>query len=189
MDGIQISEPEEIFEELLEKGYDTVLCQTLHVLNGIEYEKLYLSAKEYAGKFKKFLMGRPLLTNKEDFEKCCRLIKKYDPRRNGEESYVFMGHGTEHFSNSAYCQLENMLWLFGERGVYMGTVEGFPDIEYIEKKLEARENKKVYLQPFMIVAGDHALNDMAGEEHSWKSELQKKGYTVETCLLYTSRCV
>ena len=81
-----------------------------------------------------------------------------------------------------YSQMENMFRYLGRENVYVGTVEGFPGLDYIEKRLKTKKIKKVHLMLMMIVAGDHAQNDLAGEEDSWKSELLEKGYEVSEAI-------
>lgn len=80
-----------------------------------------------------------------------------------DEAFVFMGHGTEHFANSAYSQFENMLRDLGHESTYVGTVEGFPSLDYVIRRLKIREIKSI-CYALMIVAGDHARNDLAGAE-------------------------
>ncbi len=96
-----------------------------------------------------------------------------------ETALVFMGHGTAHYANASYCQLENTFRALGHEHVYVGTVEGFPNLDYIIGRLKKHNITRVHLMPFMIVAGDHAQNDMAGEEpDSWKSVLENEGFQV-----------
>lgn len=105
---------------------------------------------------------------------CCATCPRLPP----DEAYVYMGHGTEHFANATYSQVENMFRFLGAERVFVGTVEGFPDLEYIRRRLKKHGVRKVTLAPFMIVAGDHAQNDLAGEEDSWKTVLEADGYEV-----------
>jgi sirohydrochlorin cobaltochelatase len=94
-----------------------------------------------------------------------------------------MGHGTEHYSNASYSMLEDMFQYKGYKNVYVATVEGFPEIDFAITKMKNAGIKKVTLMPFMIVAGDHAKNDMAGdEEDSWKNILLSEGFEVSTIL-------
>ena len=97
-----------------------------------------------------------------------------------ETAHIFMGHGTEHFANAAYCQLEYMLHDSGRTDVVLGTVEGYPGLEEVFRRLDERKAvQKVVLHPLMVVAGDHAKNDLAGDEpESWKSRLLERGYQV-----------
>ncbi|NNF46078.1 MAG: sirohydrochlorin cobaltochelatase, partial [Desulfofustis sp.] len=106
--------------------------------------------------------------------------------RNKEEAVVLMGHGTHHPSNAFYSALNFQVQL-RDPYVFIGTVEGYPELDTIQALLQKNDIKKVYLMPFMSVAGDHAKNDMAGDEDdSWKSILTKKGYEVVTVLKGTA---
>lgn len=94
-----------------------------------------------------------------------------------------MGHGTDHHANAAYPYLDYMFKMKGYEDVYVGTVEGFPELENIVPLLQEKKYKKIYLAPFMLVAGDHAINDMASdEEDSWKTLLEDERFKVE-CIL------
>lgn len=171
--------PEELMEQLYKKGYDEILCQPLHIINGFEYEKMYTALSAYADKFSSMKIGRPLLTQHSDYESCCNIVKQYAPSPKEGKALILMGHGTEHHSNAAYCQLENTFRALGHEHVYVGTVEGFPDLNYIIGRLKKHSLTRVHLMPFMIVAGDHAQNDMAGnKQDSWKSILEQEGFIV-----------
>ena len=94
-----------------------------------------------------------------------------------------MGHGTVVYSNDFYVKMQDMLASEGYKNYYVGTVEATPSLEDVIAKVGEGEYKKVVLEPLMIVAGDHANNDMAGDEDgSWKTEFEKAGYDV-TCLV------
>ncbi|MFR7952875.1 MAG: sirohydrochlorin cobaltochelatase [Ruminococcus sp.] len=96
---------------------------------------------------------------------------------------VLMGHGTEHYANTVYAALDYRFKDMGYENVIVATVEGYPEIDQALNQLEKSDAKKVVIAPFMIVAGDHAKNDMAGEEaDSWKNVIGAKGYKVETVL-------
>lgn len=175
--NLVIKTPAEVMDELVQNGYESVLCQTLHVIPGIEYEKMAAELLTYRESFSTFQISRPLLSAQADYEESAQAICSMIPFRTDEEAIVLMGHGTPHFANAAYCQLENTFRFLGEEHVYVGTVDGFPGIEYILSRLKTRGIKTVYLMPFMIVAGDHAKNDLAGESpDSWKSILEASGF-------------
>lgn len=181
--GIEVWNPEQAMEALKEKGYQQVLCQTLHVIPGQEYDKMRSMLRKFQGDFESILVGRPMLFFKEDYEISAKALLQAMESLEEQEALVLMGHGTEHFANSAYSQLEHMFYFLGHERVFVGTVEGFPGLDYVLKRLAKHDIKKVRLAPFMIVAGDHARNDLAGaEEDSWKSILESKGYETETWL-------
>ena len=177
--GQYVLTPEELMEQLYQKGYKEVLCQPLHIINGFEFEKMYKALSAFTDKFDKIQIGRPLLTFEDDYKACCDIVMKYAPAPKEETALVFMGHGTAHYANASYCQLENTFRALGHEHVYVGTVEGFPNLDYIIGRLKKHNITRVHLMPFMIVAGDHAQNDMAGEEpDSWKSILESEGFQV-----------
>ena len=179
-----IHSPEEIMEQLAGAGYEEVICQPTHIINGMEYEKMMNMLAPYKAKIPLIRVGTPLLTEEEDYKKACEIVMKEIKLPMAEdEAFVLMGHGTEHFANSAYCQFENMLRNLGYENTYVGTVEGFPGLDYVIRRLKLRQIKKVYLMPLMIVAGDHARNDLAGaEEDSWDSILKAEGFETQIIL-------
>lgn len=179
-EGIKIPNPKELMTKLLEQGYDEVLCQSLHIMAGIEYEKMLHQLFHFEDKFKKMSIGVPMLFSQYDYEHICSELLEHMPKLKDDEAYVYMGHGTEHFANSAYSQVETMFRFLEAERVYVGTVEGFPSLDYVLKRLRKHNIRKVTLAPFMIVAGDHAQNDLAGDEKdSWKSILKDSGYDVQ----------
>ena len=166
------------------QGYEEVLCQPTHIINGMEYEKMMRMLQPYKDRIPVIRAGKPLLTEEEDYRKACQIMMKELKSPLGEdEAFVLMGHGTEHYANSAYCQFENMLRDLGYENTYVGTVEGFPGLDYVIRRMKIRGIRKVHLMPLMIVAGDHARNDLAGaEEDSWDSLLQAEGFETEIIL-------
>ena len=106
--------------------------------------------------------------------------KEYD---DGKTAICFMGHGTEADSNAVYAKMQTTLTEAGYANYYVGTVEATPSLDDVLAAVQKGEYERVVLMPLMIVAGDHANNDMAGEEEdSWKSTFEKAGYQVE-CVL------
>lgn len=173
-----IYNPEEVFEKLAQEGYEEVLCQPSHVIPGIENDKMIEMAAKYADRIPNIQIGAPLLWKEEDYYKVAQIIlDELDKPLAEDEALVLMGHGSDHYANSAYSQLQNIFRSMGHENVFVGTVEGFPDIEYVISRLNRKEIKKTISMPLMIVAGDHARNDLAGdEEDSWKSILISNGY-------------
>lgn len=180
---IKIENTKEVLERLKNEGYQEILCQPTHVINGVEYEKMKEMLMEYKDQFDSIHLGSPLLTVEEDFSKCGKIVMDQINPLKDNEAFVLMGHGTDHFANGAYAQFENMLRFLGYENVYVGTVEGFPNLDYVIQRLKPKKIEKIYLMPLMIVAGDHAQNDLAGyEEDSWKSILNNAGYKTEIIL-------
>lgn len=181
-DGISIDNATQALQKIYEAGYDEVLIQSLHIICGEEYYKLKGQIKPFEEKFKKLSFGRPLLTTIDDYKTAVTATLTGLPKLQDNEAVVFMGHGTYHESFSAYCALEYMFQDAGAK-VYVGTVEGYPTLDEVLSKLKTDQITKVYLAPFMLVAGDHAVNDMAGdEEDSWKVILTEKGIASEVLL-------
>ena len=123
-----------------------------------------------------------LMVTKQDKEEVCQaMAQEYHP--DSDEILLFMGHGTEHVANELYPEMDELFKHFGYSNMHMGTVEGDFSIESFLDKLKNLHPAHVHLAPFMIVAGDHATNDMSGEDDdSWKSILEKEGYSVKCTL-------
>lgn len=178
-EGLHIPGPGELMELLAASGYEEICCQSLHVIPGLEYEKMCQELAPYRERFARFTVGEPLLADPEDCRVVCEGLLADLPKLSAEEAYVYMGHGTEHFANAVYSEMENQFRARGAERIYVGTVEGFPDLEYIRSRLKARNVRRVTLAPLMIVAGDHAKNDLAGDgEDSWRSVLTRDGCEV-----------
>ncbi|HTX79296.1 MAG TPA: sirohydrochlorin cobaltochelatase [Longilinea sp.] len=183
-DDIAIDSVTQAVEKLYLEGYKEVLAQPLHVINGAEYHSGIVELMPYLKKFTKVSIGRPLLTHHQDYVAIVDALRDELPETGPNEAVIFMGHGSQHPANSAYSELDYVFKDEGFPHVHIGTVEGFPTLDSVIKRLEAENIKKVTLLPFMFVAGDHAQNDMAGdEEDSWKTILEDKGYTVVTRLV------
>lgn len=167
-EGIHIFDQNEGLEALKNKGYDEIITMSLHILDGIEYAKL----SDKYGKITK-----PLLAADEDYK---RIVNNEEFNSfEGNDAIVFMGHGSESAADSTYQRLQEEYVKAGKDNIFIATVEGQVTIEDVIQKLKGRGFKKILLKPFMIVAGDHAKNDMASdEEDSWKTILQNEGYEV-----------
>lgn len=183
-DGEVIDNVKEALDRAVANGVKNLVIQPTHLMNGFEYNDLKEEAAEYADSFEKIAIGEPLLTSDADFEAVMKAITEatasYD---DGETAICFMGHGTEAESNQVYDKMQQVLKDGGYEHYYIGTVEATPSLDDVVQAVQAGNYKKVVLQPLMVVAGDHANNDMAGtEEDTWKSAFEKAGYEVE-CVL------
>lgn len=183
-DGEVIDNVTEALDRAVENGVKTLVVQPTHLMNGIEYDELQTTLAEYADSFEKVVVGEPLLTTDEDFKTVETAITEstaeYD---DGETAIVYMGHGTEHESNSVYAKMQELLTEDGYENYYIGTVEAEPSLEDVIEAVGEGEYKKVVLLPLMVVAGDHANNDMASDEaDSWKTAFTEAGYEVEAVL-------
>ena len=182
-DGVHIDNVAEAMEGLRRDGFTHVVIQPTHVLSGQEYDKMKAQLVEFRGSFQSIAVGTPLLTESGDYEDVCRGIMRQFPRLSEKEALVLMGHGTEHFADSAYGAINYRFRELGYDNVFVGTVEGYPDLGAILKQVKEYGPEKVYLMPLMVVAGDHAVNDMASDqESSWKSVFQREGFQVD-CVL------
>lgn len=182
-DRIIIDNVTEAMEHLVEDGFNTVLVQPTHVINGDVNHEMAAVVRRYVDKFDEIKIGEPLLASFEDYEKVIRAIMAQFPDLDDSEALILMGHGTGHHVNSVYTTLDNQFKAMGYSNVFIGTVEAYPDIAEIVRKVRLFNPRKVILLPLMIVAGDHACNDMAGDGNdSWKSIFEEAGYEVK-CLL------
>lgn len=181
-DQMVIDSPQEALERLIKEGYTDVAIQSLHVINGDEYEKITTELKKYESQFEKMVIGRPLLSSMADFDAVIEALEFQSPKLEKDEYVVLMGHGSEHHTFAAYACLDH-LFMDRELPFIMGAVESYPEIDSVIKRLQQANGKKAHLFPFMIVAGDHATNDMASDEDdSWKSEIENAGIATECYL-------
>lgn len=164
-------------EQLAAQGYEDVAVPITHLLYGIEYDKMQAQIAAFSGRFAKLRFGRPLVADSESLQALAGcLLKRFAVP---DEGLVLFGHGTTHFANMVYPALQTALRLSGGRYAYVGTVEGWPSLEEVRSQLLTDGCRKVLLVPFLLVAGDHARNDMAGDDpDSWKSQLEAAGLTV-----------
>lgn len=177
--GKHLDSPEVALAKMLDEGFTHVALQSLHTIGGEEFHDLRSTVGAFKGLkgFQRIILGYPLLANQEDMARAVDAILDNVPKeRKKDEAVVLMGHGTHHPSNAFYAALMFQVQL-KDPNIFIGVVEGYPEIDVIQELLLKRGVRKVYLMPFMSVAGDHAKNDMAGDdEDSWKSILTKAGY-------------
>lgn len=182
-DGISIDDIDESLRRAVDNGVKNLVVQPTHLMNGIEYDELSGKIADYSDAFGKVAIGEPLLTSDEDFKKVEKAITEWTSEYDdGETAICFMGHGTEAESNQVYTKMQDMLTDDGYKNYFIGTVEASPSLDDVKNAIKAGNYKRVILQPLMVVAGDHANNDMAGDEDSWKTAFENEGYEVE-CLL------
>ncbi|MBQ4193022.1 MAG: sirohydrochlorin cobaltochelatase, partial [Clostridia bacterium] len=179
-DGIEIDNVEEAFARLVKDGVKELIVQPTHVMSGFEYDDLMKVVDANRSKFGSVKVGSPLLTSDADYSAVIEAITaataEYD---DGKTLVTFMGHGTEHAANETYAKLQGKLTEAGKTNYCIGTVEAEPSIEDVVAAAKAGGYTRVVLEPLMVVTGDHANNDMAGdEEDSWKTILQNEGFEV-----------
>jgi len=177
--GIGIDTPAMAVDRLLLERYEEVLIQPLHIIPGDEYNhKVLESVLPFKGRFRKFAVGEPLLYHIDDYDLVLDALEAQMPPMGEDEILVLMGHGSDHPANSSYSCLQAKA---DDRNLplLVGCVEGYPELDQVLHKLRRKTYKKIHLMPFMLVAGDHARNDMAGDdEDSWNQILLKEGYEV-----------
>lgn len=179
-EGLTIDDPATALGKLAAKGYEEVYVQSLHIIPGIEYSLVQKTAKDYQGKFRTLKVTQPLLDTFADFQQLVRFMADQSAELPNGEAILWMGHGTAHSSFTTYACLDHML---AYTKSYVGAVESYPDVEDEIKRLKHAGVAKVYTQPLMMVAGNHAHNDMASDDpHSWKSILEDNGIVAEPVL-------
>ena len=186
-DGVEIDNVAQAMARLEREGYTQVAVQSTHVMHGEEYEKMLAQLEPYKLTME-IAVGAPLLHAQSDYEAVADALLSWLPLPADGEALVLMGHGTAHFANSAYAQMEHVLQSRCPR-IYIATVEGYPTLDSVAEQLQRQpEIRRLTLAPFMLVAGDHARNDMAGGEDSWKEVLEGKGYEVACILQGLGEC-
>lgn len=183
-EGIPVDDVNEAIAKLSSDGIRNLIVQPTHLMHGNEYEKLKVVLQDAEGVFEKIVLGDPLLTDEKDIDAVITAVTE-DVKsvcKGSETAVIFMGHGSDAKANAVYVNMQNRLSEKGFSDIYIATVEASPSFEEVLQEISGKDYKRVILQPLMVVAGDHALNDMAGEEDSWKSRLIEAGYEVETVL-------
>ncbi len=181
---MEIDNVTEAMDRLVSDGVKEVVIQPTHVMTGFEYDDVVEEVNKYADKFDSLKFSNPLLVSDADYDALINSIITETSAYNTEgTAVVFMGHGTEHEANATYSTLQKKLNDAGHNNYFIGTVEAEPSLEDVISLVKESGAKKVVLLPLMIVAGDHASNDMAGdEEDSWKTTFINEGFEVE-CVL------
>lgn len=196
-DNEKIDNMDQALERAVNNGVKNLLIQPTHLMHGAEYDELSEAVEKYQDKFETVKIAEPLLGEvgkdatviNEDKETVAKALTAEAVKTAGYDSadaaaedgtaFVFMGHGTSHTANVTYDQMQTQMDKLGYKNVFIGTVEGEPEdtaCEVVIDKVKEAGYKKVVLRPMMVVAGDHANNDMAGEdEDSWKSQFEASG--------------
>lgn len=179
---ISIKTLEEILEDLYESGVDEVLIQPLHLIPGEEYSYIKSLYEENIKRFNTLKLGRPIFYY-QGFEELPNdyslFIDSIKDLITTDKGVVMFGHGSSNPANSVYGCLQTVLEDEGYENVFVGTVEGYPNFETVLRRLKKKNIKEIMLMPLMLVAGDHAINDMASdEEDSWKSMFEAEGIKV-----------
>lgn len=196
-DGEKIDNVEQALERSVSNGVKNLVIQPTHLMHGAEYDELMEAVENYKDKFASVKVAEPLLGEvgsdaaviNEDKKEVAEILTKeavseagYDSLDAAKEdgtAFVFMGHGTSHAAKISYSQMQSQMKELGYNNVFIGTVEGEPEETACEEVIKAASEagyKKIVLRPLMVVAGDHANNDMAGDdEDSWLSMFKASG--------------
>lgn len=183
-DGIQIDDVPAAMQRAVDNGVKELIVQPTHLMNGLEYTKLLKEMEGYRESFPVLKVGQPLLMEDSDFREMISAVAE-DTKEfcDGKTAICLMGHGSEAEANAVYSKMQSMMADIGYADYYVGTVEAKPDLADVVSLVKQKNYSRVVLQPLMIVAGDHANNDMAGDDaDSWKSVFEAEGYEVR-CVL------
>ncbi|MDD7370488.1 MAG: sirohydrochlorin cobaltochelatase [Firmicutes bacterium] len=182
-DQVSVRNVKEAMEQMKADGITDVLVQPTHVINGIENDLMKEDVLSYSEFFSSISFGTPLLTSEEDSNAVIQVLTDAFSWLKPSQALVFMGHGTTHFANSIYAALDYTFKDKGYPNIFLGTVEAYPSMESLKRMVDAYKPEEVFLAPFMIVAGDHAKNDMAGDDpDSWYNKFKEAGYKVTPVL-------
>ena len=186
-EGITYPTPEEALAELKKDGYTRVALASLDVIPGMEYNYDAAVYNLYKNNFKKMTLGTSLMywmgqeNQTDQVIETLKAVQSQFPKLGKEDGLLIMAHGTPDPSNAYYSVIQDRIHTLGMKNVFIYTVEGTPNLEQVIPQLKLHGIKHVTLMPFMMVAGDHANNDMAGAEpESHKSILEKEGFKVDT---------
>ena len=186
-EGITYPTPEEALAELKKDGYTRVAVASLDVSPGMGYNYDAAVYNLYKNDFKKMTLGTSLMywmgqeNQTDQVIETLKAVQSQFPKLGKEDGLLIMAHGTPDPSNAYYSVIQDRIHTLGMKNVFIYTVEGTPNLEQVIPQLKLHGIKHVTLMPFMMVAGDHANNDMAGNEpDSHKSILEKEGFKVDT---------
>lgn len=179
-DGIHIDSVSEAMERMKADGIKEVIVQPTHVINGVENDQMKTDALSCQDFFDSIQFGAPLLTSETDNESVVNAVASEFSWISKRDALVLMGHGTTHYANTVYAALDYRFKDMGYKNIFLGTVEAFPSMQSLMRMVKEFHPQRIILAPFMIVAGDHARHDMAGEDpDSWYSQFVSEGYHVE----------
>lgn len=186
-EGLIRRTPEEAMQDLYLKGFTRITVVSLAIIPGMEYEYMANTAKAFLPHFKSITMALPLLYfqgtegTPDHVLEMLKALRSYIGENQKKEAALLMAHGTPHPANAYYAVIQERIKEMGWKRTFVYTVEGRPSLSEVIPVLKKKKIKKVRLYPLMLVAGDHAINDMAGEEKdSHKNTLRDEGFEVTT---------
>lgn len=183
-DNVKVDYIDEALERLESEGFTEVVVLPFLIMNGVEYDDIIRIVGDYTDRFDKVSISKPLLSSERDFDELTGfIINELLPEARsigGEDTgLVLMGHGSDHYSNGAFPELQMKLVLNGSNDVFVTTIEGFPRFSDLESIMGDRASPDAVTAPLLLVSGDHANRDMVGEQpSSLKSVLESNGYRV-----------
>ena len=200
-DGEKIDNMTQALDRAVANGVKNLVVQPTHLMHGAEYDEMCEALEQYKDKFESVAIAEPMLgevgsdatvinADKEAVAKAITAaavadsgFESVDAAKEAGTAFVFMGHGTAHVAKVTYSQMQAQMQQLGYENVFIGTVEGEPEetsCEAVIEAVKAAGYTNVVLRPLMVVAGDHANNDMAGsEDDSWKTMFEAAGFTVD----------
>ena len=178
-DNYTVPTIKEALEQMITDGIREVVVQPTHILDGIENNIMKEEVLSYKESFDKIAFGTPLLADSKDESQAINAVTTEFSDLKETEALVFMGHGTTHQVNTVYAGLDQKFKESAHANVFIGTIEADPTIHNLVKEVTSFQPSKIYVTPFMIVAGDHANNDMAGDSpDSWVCQFENAGFEV-----------
>jgi sirohydrochlorin cobaltochelatase len=178
-DNMVILSVEEALDQMEKDGITDLLVQPTHLITGEEYDKIMNHICLNQNRFQSISLGDPLIKSYRDVYHLVRILESKYSELTDKDMLVFMGHGSARMEFDAYEELKRQFLKNGHGNYVIGTVEFTPGIEPVLEKVMERKPERVFLAPLLLVAGDHATNDMAGDEpDSWKSVFTEKGFQV-----------
>lgn len=178
-DQLKVYSVEEALEQIVADGCDSLLVQPGYLVSGLEFHRLKLALATYRDRFKWIKLGLPLLPPQVDLSEFASALKVDLEKSSDEVALLYMGHGTKLANDHVYRDLTNIFRRAGYEHAYIATIEGKEGLDEVLAILREHHYKEIHLLPLMLVAGDHAKNDMVGDDpNSWRSILLRKGWQV-----------
>ncbi len=182
-EGLSIYSVPEAMERMLADGVSDLLVQPTHMMAGEEFTSVVDDIKAFRERFSRVCVGEPLLASQEDIRRLAGTLEEVFSGIGDDEMLALMGHGSSFVTANPYEKLNEVFAQDGFERFRVGTVEFEPGFAPILDAARLHRPGKIHLAPLMVVAGDHALNDMAGsEEDSWSSRLKAEGFDVISVL-------